>query len=68
MSAIDDPSIARAILDKVNQMNVETGVKVILPVALFALLPSSTSQLIAFFVFLGTVLYTLRDKLPEEKA
>jgi hypothetical protein len=49
---IDDPALARAILDKVNNMNTATGLQGLLAGATFAILPQSVSSPLAFFALL----------------
>ena len=52
LQPVDDPSLARAILKKVNEMNVETGVGAIGIAAAFAALPQSASAPLVFFAIL----------------
>ena len=65
LTPVDDPNVARAILRKVNAMNVETAVKVVVPVAVFAALPQSSSVPLVAFAILFAVLYVLQDKIPS---
>ena len=46
---VDDPSLARAILDKVNKMNVDTGLQAILAAGALAILPQCASAPLVFF-------------------
>ncbi len=49
LKKIEDPSIAQAILDKVNSMNFETATACFVGSAIFGLLPQSTTALLGFF-------------------
>ena len=52
IQTVDDPSLARAILDKVNKLNLETGVQAVAASVIFAVLPQSTSAPLVFFAAL----------------
>ena len=64
LSQIDDPNLARFILNKVNAMNAETAIKVIAPVTVFAILPQSSSAPLVAFSLLFAALYVVKDKIP----
>lgn len=66
MSEIEDPETARAILAKVNAMNLDTVIKVSIPVAAFALLPQFISAPLAGVLALGSLLYAAQGKLLSE--
>jgi hypothetical protein len=66
LSEIQDSTLARAILDKVNRMNVNTGVRVLLPVAVFAALPQSQAAPLVACTLLCAALYASRDKIPTQ--
>lgn len=64
LQKIDDPDLAASILRRVNDMNVDTLVKVgVLGVA-FAALPQSSSAPLALFTAVGATLYAFRDVIP----
>lgn len=63
---VGDPSLASAILDKVNKMNVETGLQAIGAAGALAILPQSASAPLVFFAALFTALYFLKDKIPDQ--
>lgn len=65
LSKIEDSGVARAINDKVNQMNSQTGI-VFIPVAIFAALPDGQSKAIVLSAAIGAALYFLREKIPKE--
>jgi len=64
LSQIDDPNLARTILNKVNAMNAETALKVVVPVAVFAILPQSSSAPLVASTSLFAALYAAKDKIP----
>lgn len=69
LSKIEDPELASAILNKVNNMNLENLVKVVIPVAAFALLPQSRSMSLVLFSAIFAALYFMRDvDLPVSDA
>jgi hypothetical protein len=65
LAKIEDPDIARGILDKVNAFNLETGLKVGVPVSFFALLPQSTSVPLVLSALALGALYVAKDKFPQ---
>lgn len=64
---IQDPNLARAILEKVNAMNLQTGRDVILLSAIFAILPQSLTSTLGIWSALFGGLYLLNGKIPQEK-
>lgn len=64
---IQDPNLARAILEKVNAMNLQTGRDVILLSAIFAILPQSLTSTLGIWSALFGALYLLNGKIPQEK-
>ena len=64
LSQIDDPNLASAILNKVNAMNAETALKVVLPVVVFASLPQSSSAPLVTSGLLFAALYAAKDNIP----
>ena len=65
IQAVDDPDLARALLEKVNELNFETILKVVVVSAAFAVLPQSASVPLAFFaaLFVGKLIGRLLTKL-----
>ena len=59
LESIADQSLARAILTKVNNMNVETGLTCVAASAVFAILPQSTSIPLVLIAALYTGTYFL---------
>ena len=57
--------MARAILQKVNAMNLDTAVKVAVPTVAFAVLPQSASAPLVVFGLLFAALYAVQGKIPE---
>ena len=66
LTKIDDPTLARKFVDRVNAMNIETGLQAIGLATVFAGLPHSMTQATALIVVLSAVLYLLQDKVPSE--
>jgi len=64
---IQNPNLARAILEKVNAMNLQTGRDVILLSAIFASLPQSLTSTLGIWSALFGALYLLNGKIPQEK-
>lgn len=58
--------VAKAINEKVNKMNSETGVLVAIPVSIFAALDISQSKAIVLSTVVGAGLYFLKGKIPDE--
>jgi len=67
MSKIEDPAVARALLDKVNQFNLVSFVQVATCVSIFALLPQSSAFPLVSFAAIFVALYFAQDKIPEPK-
>lgn len=65
LQPVNDPTVDRAILQKVNAMNIDTAVRVVVPVTAFAALPQSASAPLVAFGLLFAALYAARDKIPE---
>jgi len=63
---IDDPELASAFLQKVNDMNFETARDCAIVAGLWSALPYETTYPIAIVGVMGTSLYLLRDKVPKE--
>lgn len=63
---IEDQSLARALLEKVNAFNVSTGIKAFVVAVTFGALPQTITAPMAFSATLAFVLYFLKDKLPNE--
>jgi hypothetical protein len=68
LSKIEDPTIASAILEKVNKMNISNLVKCAQYAGAFAILPQSASVPLVSFGALFAVLYAVQGKIPEPKA
>lgn len=64
LSKIEDPSLATAILDKVNSMNADTALRCFLAAGLFAILPHSSSVALVGSGVLFAILYAIQGKLP----
>ena len=64
LSKIEDPSIATAILDRVNNMNADTAIRCFLAAGVFAVLPQSSSVALVGCAILFGILYALQGKLP----
>ncbi len=62
---IEDQDLARAFMEKVNEMNLETGRNAVILAAAFAALPHDlVAKLAAVSVVLGA-LYFLEGKIPK---
>ena len=66
LTKIEDPTLAQRFVDKVNAMNIETGLQAIGLATVFAVLPQSMTQAAALIAVLSAVLYLLQDKVPSE--
>ncbi len=64
LSKIEDPSLATAILDRVNNMNADTAIRCFLAAGVFAVLPQSSSVALVGSGILFGILYALQGKLP----
>lgn len=67
MRKIEDPAVARALLDKVNRFNLVSFVQVATCVSVFALLPQSSAFPLVSFAAIFVALYFAQDKIPEPK-
>jgi hypothetical protein len=65
LEKIADIKLARALLDKTNDMNTAIGVQVLVPVTLFALLPQSTAAALVISLLVFGALYAAKDKLDD---
>lgn len=65
LEKIEDRNLARAILDKVNNMNIETGLQCTAIAAAYAALPQSMTASAAFFAVLYGALYFVQGKIPN---
>jgi hypothetical protein len=63
---IEDEDLARAFLNKVNEMNIETGRDAILLAGGFALLPSELTGKLALVTLVLGGLYLLNGKVPKD--
>jgi hypothetical protein len=57
--------VAHALLKKVNSMNLQTVLRVVIPVSIFASLEKATSASLVFVAILFALLYFAKGKLPE---
>jgi len=64
---IDDSVVANRILDKVNQLNTDTGRDAILITGIWSALPQEMSSTIAVIGVLFSILYYLNDVLPSDE-
>ena len=67
LQPVEDPNLARALLQRVNDLNVRVGVQVAVPVALFALLPQSAASHLVTCVLVGAALHLFGDKNEKAK-
>jgi hypothetical protein len=65
LSKIEDPNTARAILNKVNNMNLDNLIQCSAYAGAFAVLPRSASVPLVLFALLFTTLYALQGKIPQ---
>lgn len=59
MTKIDDPQLANAFVQKINNLNYQTATEAILYATVFALLPQTVTSPLAFFTLLFGALYYL---------
>lgn len=62
---VPDANLAKALLDRVNALNLEIAVKACVPVVFFAVLPQSSAVSLVVFSWLFAALYVARDKIPS---
>ena len=65
LEKIADIKLARALLDKTNDMNTKIGLQVLVPVAFFSLLPQSTAVPLVTVLLVFGALYAAKDKLDD---
>jgi hypothetical protein len=66
LSKIENPETARAILRKVNAMNVQTAFLCGIPAAFFALLSQQQSVTLVLWSLFFAALYIGRDRVPKD--
>ena len=64
LQPVPDANLAQALLDKVNAANIDIGVKAMIPVAIFAALPQSSSTALVAMAWIFAALYLARNKIP----
>lgn len=64
LQRIEDPTIAQAILQKVNDLNTKSILLAGIPTTLFAILPRSMSVSLVVSALVFGLLYYLEDKIP----
>lgn len=67
LSDIDDPVVARALMEKVSDFNGQVGLSSLAIVAFFALLPQATASTIAILTLIFGGIYFLEGKIPVEE-
>jgi len=65
LKKIEDPNLARAILSKVNAMNLNTAARCAVPAGIFAVLPQSSAAPLVGSTLVLAALYALNGKLPK---
>ena len=65
LQPVGDPTVAQAILQKDNDLNVRTAVKAGIPAVIFAALPQSSSTALVLSGLAFAALYAVRDKIPS---
>jgi len=63
---VDDPDLARAVLNKVNDMNLSVVRDCFLVSLLWTILPSSTSEHVSIVALSFATLYFLKDRIPKD--
>jgi hypothetical protein len=63
---IDDPNLARDFLEKVNQLNNDTGRDCLFVAGIWSALPQGLAGSLATVSLLLGSLYLLRDKIPTK--
>ena len=66
LAKIEDPNLARALLDKVNTLNINTALQTLIATTIFAALPKDVTAPLAFFALLFVTLYFSEGKLSDE--
>jgi len=66
LQKIDDPTLARAFLDKVNDYNFRQALQCTLIVGVYAALPQEVTAPLAFWSAVFAMLYDLRGRIPKD--
>jgi len=61
---VADPSLAERLLEKINQVNQDTGLDALLLTSLWSLLPQDVASSIVVVGWILALLYYLQDRLP----
>lgn len=61
---MDDPKVASAILEKVNELNNDTGRDTLVLTIAWSILSQQVASTIAILGMMFTALYLVQDKLP----
>jgi len=61
---VDDPKVASAILEKVNELNNDTGRDTLVLTIAWSILSQQVASTIAILGMMFTALYLVQDKLP----
>lgn len=65
LEPVPDPTLARAILEKVNKLNTDSGTVPILLSFLWSAIPIETASTIGWVGLILASLYLAKDKIPE---
>eukprot|EP00558_Chaetoceros_sp_UNC1202_P009241 CAMPEP_0197237268 /NCGR_PEP_ID=MMETSP1429-20130617/4150_1 /TAXON_ID=49237 /ORGANISM="Chaetoceros sp., Strain UNC1202" /LENGTH=80 /DNA_ID=CAMNT_0042696237 /DNA_START=154 /DNA_END=396 /DNA_ORIENTATION=+ len=65
MRRIEDENLAKAFLQRVNQMNIDTGKEMLFVSSVFAALPHDLTARLASVGFVLSLLYFLNGKVPR---
>eukprot|EP00980_Cylindrotheca_fusiformis_P012510 scaffold3073_cov66-Cylindrotheca_fusiformis.AAC.25 len=66
LEPISDPTLARAMIEKVNKLNNDSGGLPLIVSLVWSLIPNETASGIGLAVLVVTILYFIEDKLPEQ--
>lgn len=65
LEPVPDPSLARALIEKVNKLNNDSGTVPIVLSLLFSAIPIETASSIGLVGLVLASLYLVKDKVPE---
>lgn len=65
LEKVPDPTLARAIIEKVNKLNNDSGLVPLAASLFWSGLPQETASSVGFVGLVVTILYLLNDKVPK---
>lgn len=66
LEPVSDPTLARALIEKVNKLNNDSGTIPVIASLAWSILPQETASSIGFVGLVLAILYLVEDKVPKE--